>query len=135
MSCIETLESGVYGTRMVPGLYQGTSSEVPGEDRSEPVLLPFQMLMLLWWVFGRASVTAIKLSIGLSEHRFPLTPALSLEERENHLPRCDKSRRAGLSGDGRRGTLSPRERAGVRGKETPKLERRLRQLPSSHPLP
>jgi hypothetical protein len=66
---------------------------------------------------------------------FPLTPALSLGERENHLPRCDKSRPADLSSDGRRGTLSLGERAGVRGKETPKLERRLRQLRSSHPIP
>ena len=73
----------------------------------------------------RASITAIRLSIGLAEHRFLLTPALSLGERENHLPRCEKSRRAGLSGDGRRDTLSPRERAGVRGKETPKFESRL----------
>jgi hypothetical protein len=47
---------------------------------------------------------------------FPLTPTLSLGERENHLPRYDKSRRAGLSSDGRRGTLSPRERVEVRGK-------------------
>src|ERR1017187_5945153 len=30
---------------------------------------------------------------------------------------------AGISSDGGRGTLSPRERAGVRGKETPELER------------
>ena len=46
MSYIETLGPGVYGTRMVPGWYQGTSSEVPGEDRSGPMLLLFQMLML-----------------------------------------------------------------------------------------
>jgi len=46
---------------------------------------------------------------------FPLTPALSLGERENHLPRCGKATRAGIPSDGRRGTLSRRERAGVRG--------------------
>ena len=43
---------------MVPGWYQGASSEVPGEDRSGPLLLPFQMLILLWWVFGAANVRA-----------------------------------------------------------------------------
>ena len=46
---------------------------------------------------------------------FPLTPALSLGERENPRLRCDKSRRAEISSDGRQGTLSPRERAGARG--------------------
>ena len=46
---------------------------------------------------------------------FPLTPALSLGEREDHSPTRDKSRRAHISSGGRRGTLSPRERAGVRG--------------------
>ena len=45
----------------------------------------------------------------------PLTPALSLGERENHPPRYDKSRRSGISSDGGRGTLSFGERAGVRG--------------------
>ena len=44
---------------------------------------------------------------------FPLTPALG--ERENHRPHCDKPSRAGISRDGRQGTLSPRARAGVRG--------------------
>jgi hypothetical protein len=58
------------------------------------------------WLRGRASVTPIKFGIDLSEQRFPLTPAVALGERENHLPRCDKSSRAGLSSDGRRGTLA-----------------------------
>jgi hypothetical protein len=62
----------------------------------------------------------------LSEHRFPLTPTLSLGERGNHLPRCDESRRAGHLSDGRRSPLSPRERVGVRGKEISILERSLR---------
>src|ERR1035441_10475296 len=46
---------------------------------------------------------------------FPLTPALSLGERENHPPRCDKSQRQNVPSDGHRGTLSLGERAGVRG--------------------
>jgi outer membrane protein, multidrug efflux system len=46
---------------------------------------------------------------------FPLTPALSPEERENHPPRCNKSRRSGISSDGQRGTRASGERAGVRG--------------------
>ena len=58
MSCIETVEPDVYGTRMVPEWYQGTSSEVPGKDRAGPLLLPFQMLMLLRWAFERGSVRA-----------------------------------------------------------------------------
>ena len=49
------------------------------------------------------------------ESAFPLTPALSLGERENHPPRYDKSRRSGISSDGGRGTLSSGERARVRG--------------------
>jgi len=43
------------------------------------------------------------------------TPALSLGESGNHPPRHDKSRRPGTPSDGRRGTLSAGERAGVRG--------------------
>jgi hypothetical protein len=46
---------------------------------------------------------------------FPLTPALSLGGRENHPPRDDKSRRSDIPSDGQPGTLSPGERAGVRG--------------------
>ena len=40
---------------------------------------------------------------------------LSLRERENHPPGTDESRRAIISDDERQGTLSLRERAGVRG--------------------
>ena len=47
---------------------------------------------------------------------FPLTPALSLGEREKHPPRDDKSPRPDILSDGQRGTFSLRERAGVRGK-------------------
>ena len=47
----------------------------------------------------------------------PLTPALSLGERENP-PRCAISRHPALPSDGRRGTLSSGERAGVRGNWT-----------------
>ncbi len=46
---------------------------------------------------------------------FSITPALSLGEREDHPPCGDKSERPAISRDGRGGTLSPRERAGVRG--------------------
>ena len=60
VSYIETPEPGVYGTRMVPGWFQGASSEVPGEDRSGPLLLSFQMLMLLRWAFGRGSLRTRK---------------------------------------------------------------------------
>jgi hypothetical protein len=84
---------------------------------------------------GTARPTAIKLSIGLSEHRFPLTPALSLGERVPRRPSLEWPARLDLSQRGRWFSLSPRERAGVRGKEIPKLERRLRQLPSSHHIP
>ena len=47
----------------------------------------------------------------------PLTPALSRGERENP-PRCAISRRSAIPSDGRRGTLSSGERAGVRGNWT-----------------
>jgi hypothetical protein len=47
---------------------------------------------------------------------FPLTLALSRRERENRIPRCDESRRAGLA-KARRAILPLLgERAGVRGK-------------------
>jgi hypothetical protein len=47
--------------------------------------------------------------------QFPLTPALSPRERENYRPRYDKSRHPDSARDERQSTLSPRERAGVRG--------------------
>ena len=47
---------------------------------------------------------------------FPLTPALSHGERENQSLRCEGGRRSGSSTHGRQCSLSPRERAGVRGK-------------------
>jgi len=47
---------------------------------------------------------------------FPLTPALSLGERENLLRRCERGGRCRSSIHGRRCSRSPRERAGVRGK-------------------
>ena len=47
---------------------------------------------------------------------FPLTPALSLRERENHRPAVGKSSATGWQGGGRGRSLSLRERAGVRGK-------------------
>ena len=46
---------------------------------------------------------------------FPLTPTLCLGERENPRLGCDISRRSGIIRDGRQGTLSLRERVGVRG--------------------
>jgi hypothetical protein len=46
---------------------------------------------------------------------FPLTPTLPLGERENHRPRYNKSKRSGIFGDGRRGTLSLREGWGEGG--------------------
>ncbi len=61
-----------------------------------------------------------ELSLGL----FPLTPALSLGERENHLPRCERVRRCEFPTLGRRCSLSPRERAGVRGKARYELKPR-----------
>jgi hypothetical protein len=48
---------------------------------------------------------------------FPLTLALSLGEREQSTPRIGQSRVLGKSNGGGRFSLSPRERAGVRGKE------------------
>ena len=80
VSCIETLEPGVYGTRVLPGWYQSTFSEVPGEDRAGPLCPPFQMLMLPWWVLGTANVRVSPVS-----QRFPemsglaRTPALPEE--------------------------------------------------------
>ena len=59
-----------------------------------------------WNLYGLVSKSSIS---------FPLTPALSLGEREKHPPHSDKSQRSGVPSDGQRGTLSPRERAGVRG--------------------
>jgi hypothetical protein len=41
MSHIETLEPGVYGTRVLPGWCQGTSSEMPVEDRAGSLAPPF----------------------------------------------------------------------------------------------
>src|SRR5437773_742071 len=49
--------------------------------------------------------------------RFPLTPALSRRERENHRQRVLPSKRAARSSDGMRDALAPRERAGVRAIE------------------
>jgi hypothetical protein len=72
-----------------------------------------------------ARPAVIKISIGLSERRFPLTPALSLGERVPRRPSPERPARLDFSQRGRWFSLSPRERAGVRGKETPKLERRL----------
>ena len=46
---------------------------------------------------------------------FPLTPALSPEERENYRPRGDKSKHPDISHDDRQSTLSWGETAGVRG--------------------
>jgi hypothetical protein len=82
-----------------------------------------------------ARPTAIKLSIYLSEHRFPLTPTFSRDERVPRRRSLQWPARLDLSQRGRGFSLSPRERVGVRGKEIPKLERRLRQLPSSHLIP
>jgi hypothetical protein len=50
---------------------------------------------------------------------FPLTPALSLRERENRIPLRDQSERFALAPA--RATVLPLlgERAGVRGNETP----------------
>ena len=59
---------------------------------------------------------------------FPLTPSLSLGERGDHAPRWDKSGRSVISNDGQRGTLSPRERDGVRGN-------RFTYLPEPHLSP
>ena len=46
---------------------------------------------------------------------FPLTPVLSPGERENQRSRCEEARRASIARDGRTGTLSSGESAGVRG--------------------
>ncbi len=52
-----------------------------------------------------------------------LTPAFCLGEREDHRRCCDKPERPGMSRDGRGGTLSLRQRAGVRGTELALLPR------------
>ena len=49
---------GFYGTRVVPGWYQGKSSIVPLEGRLKPMPRLFRMLILLQWASGRASVHA-----------------------------------------------------------------------------
>jgi hypothetical protein len=51
---------------------------------------------------------------GRGEASFPLTPALSLGERENHWPRCDESRREGIFRDERQHPL-PEGEGRVRG--------------------
>ena len=66
VSCIETPEPSVYGTRIVPGQYQGASSELPGEDRSGLLLLLFQMLMLQQLPRGLDSEGRLQVGILLS---------------------------------------------------------------------
>src|SRR5437867_3605387 len=65
-----------------------------------------------------------------SRHSFPLTPALSPGARENRWPVWDIRQRSDLSTAGLSGSLSRRERVGVRGKET--LE--LSQVSFARPL-
>src|ERR1035441_1045517 len=57
---------------------------------------------------------------------FPLTPALSLGERENHRPRYDKSRRAGILSDGRQGTLTQVLSLGERETHRPRYDKSRR---------
>jgi hypothetical protein len=53
---------------------------------------------------------------GLFRSLFPLTPALSLGERENRFPVLRQFEALSVPRAGLRVSLSPRERAGVRGK-------------------
>ena len=63
-------------------------------------------------------------SCGLQFPRsIPLTPALSLRERENQGPRCNNSMRLGSRIWCRRCSLSLRERAGVRGNRSCEYQR------------
>src|SRR2546426_7775455 len=50
-----------------------------------------------------------------SHAQFPLTPTLSLRERENDIASLDKPERYGLAKRLSKDALSPRERVGVRG--------------------
>jgi len=56
-------------------------------------------------------------AITWSSALFPLTPALSLGERETRNPALGTKNAADWRRNGERFSLSPRERAGVRGKE------------------
>jgi len=56
-----------------------------------------------------------RICLSLFRCLLPLTPALSLAERENQSPRHDKSRRPDAPSDGQPDTLSSGERARVRG--------------------
>jgi hypothetical protein len=60
----------------------------------------YNMLMKTIDAFARVS------RVGGIDGFFPLTPALSLGERENHPPRYDKPWRPDIPSHGQRGTLS-----------------------------
>src|SRR5438309_2213012 len=69
----------------------------------------------------------LKLFLGVL---FPLTPALSLREREEHFPHWILGQTLSSSGHCRRFSLSLRERAGVRGNRA----RKGKALPTVSPL-
>jgi hypothetical protein len=58
------------------------------------------------------------MGVGCEGDPFPLTPALSLRERENWCPACEEPKRLALFEDRPECSLSPGERVGVRGKNT-----------------
>src|SRR6266704_2507263 len=63
---------------------------------------------------------------GRTSGPFPLTPTLSRGERENRFPHLELPTTLWLVQRRRRGSLSPRERAGVRGNKT--LANPMRQM-------